>query len=70
MNLMIADPPKRQAPTDTHPTGRAGDTDDSIVCKHCNGECWVPSAEKRELFVLWLRHLADFLRGCGGFQFG
>jgi hypothetical protein len=72
MNYAVDELDPHELCFDCNATGRAGDSDDdrSIVCKHCNGECWVPSAEKRELFVLWLRHLADFLRGCGGFQFG
>jgi hypothetical protein len=57
---------------DCNATGRAGGypPHDSIVCARCNGEAWVPSAEKRELFVSWLRQFAEFQRDCGGFQSG
>jgi hypothetical protein len=56
---------------DCNATGRAGayPPHDSIVCDKCNGEAWVPSAEKCELFVSSLRQFAKFLRGCGGFRF-
>jgi hypothetical protein len=40
------------------------------TCPSCNGDGFVPSAEKRQLFVLTVRHFANFLRGCGGFRFG
>ena len=50
---------------DCAPAGSAGDP----TCNRCSGEGLVPSAEKREFFVSWLRTLAGFLRGCGGFQF-